>query len=97
MIVSETIFVGQFVNNVISGAGLVFIQNGDMYEGELQEGEISGRGRMTYIDGVIHEGQFLGGKRDGPGETFLKQDEEEVEILKRKGTSEDVETKTQIG
>ena len=45
----------------------VFLENGDIYEGEMKNSTFNGKGKLISTNGDIYEGEFVDGKTNGNG------------------------------
>ncbi|CAH8461868.1 unnamed protein product, partial [Dicrocoelium dendriticum] len=60
-------YVGEFVQNQITGTGRLEWRDGDYYEGEFLNGLRHGSGRYCHQSGISYDGQWLSGKKHGKG------------------------------
>jgi len=61
-----------------TGAGTLYLRNGDRFEGNFDNRKKSGFGKFFYANGDIYEGQYVDGKRSGPGK-FLSANKDRYE------------------
>lgn len=67
-------YVGQFNNNVFEGKGrLLFLEEGEEYNGEFHNNEMNGYGVFKWRLGDVYQGQVCRGKMHGKG-TFYHRD-----------------------
>ncbi|XP_072042407.1 uncharacterized protein [Amphiura filiformis] len=59
---------GQWVNDKMTGEGVVRFPSGSMYEGEFVNNQFHGKGRYTWPNGAVYEGMFNENKMEGDGE-----------------------------
>ena len=60
-------YVGQVVNGLREGKGIIYFNNGDRYEGDFRNGKSEGKGIYYYNTGDKYEGDFRNDKREGKG------------------------------
>lgn len=60
-------YVGEFVDDQITGSGKYTYSNGDVYVGALVEGKMQGQGEMTFVSNATYKGSFYNGVRSGYG------------------------------
>ena len=60
-------YVGQVVNGLREGKGIVYYNDGNRYEGDFRNGKREGKGIEYYNNGDRYEGDFRNGKREGKG------------------------------
>jgi hypothetical protein len=63
----EGVYAGSMVRGVRDGSGKLWLNNGDMYEGQWRGDELHGQGRIAYQTGAVYEGDFEDGRRHGWG------------------------------
>jgi hypothetical protein len=69
-IASKSTLSGNFVNDLLEGAGKRTYDNGQLYEGEFKKGIEDGKGSLTFTDGRKWQGPFMNGKANGPGTLY---------------------------
>lgn len=57
---------GKFLGNLLID-GIMWLIDGEKYEGEWKNGKLDGHGKVTYPNGRIYEGEWKNGKPDGHG------------------------------
>ena len=60
-------YVGQVVNGLPEGKGIMYYNDGERYEGDWRNGLPEGKGIYYYNDGARYEGDFRNGKHEGKG------------------------------
>ena len=55
----------------VKGAEIIFLPNGDKYEGEFKNEKFHGQGKYSFSNGNIYEGKFKDGKSYGLGSFTL--------------------------
>ena len=60
-------YVGQVVNGIPEGKGIMYYNSGNKYEGDFRNGKREGKGIYYYNDGDRYEGDFKNGKKEGKG------------------------------
>ena len=60
-------YIGQVLNGVPEGKGIMYWSDGERYEGEWKNDERNGKGINYWIDGNRYEGDFINNKREGSG------------------------------
>lgn len=65
-----TKYVGDFVENQITGQEAVTYTNGDYYEGAMVRGVRDGNGQYTFASGEYYNGKWSAGKRHGYGVNY---------------------------
>lgn len=71
-----SVYVGEVVNDIPNGQGILTLQDGSTYEGEFKNGKLNGQGKFTNKSTYHWEkGEFKDGKLNGQGE---KHDQEGV-------------------
>ncbi|MEJ1934125.1 hypothetical protein WDZ92_28345 [Nostoc sp. NIES-2111] len=64
----EERYVGEMRDGKLNGAGTLYYDTGDVFEGDFADGaRVDGKGRFTYRSGAVYEGMFSGGKFEGRG------------------------------
>ena len=54
---NEDLYIGNWVNEIKNGNGVIIYRNGDQYEGNWINGVKEGKGLMKYINGNELEGE----------------------------------------
>jgi hypothetical protein len=67
------IYVGTFIDNSVTGAGVITTPNGIRYQGSVKDEKFDGCGRLNYPNGEIYVGMFTGGARSGIGILYNKR------------------------
>ena len=65
---------GHFVDNMLSGFGVVCFRDGRIYEGEWSSGAQQGYGVMTWPDGWVYEGNWRKNEPRGRGRLIPPHD-----------------------
>ena len=65
--IEGTRYVGQVVNGLPEGKGIMYYNDGDRYEGDFRNGKQEGKGIYYHNDGDRYEGDFRNDKREGKG------------------------------
>ena len=66
---------GSLTSGIIEGYGkLVFLTDGDVYEGEFKNGKVSGFGHFYNDDGDHYEGNYINGLKSGWGTYWYEPD-----------------------
>ena len=60
-------YVGQIVNGLREGKGIMYYTNGDRYEGYFRNDKPEGKGISYYNNGDRYEGDFRNNKKEGKG------------------------------
>ena len=60
-------YIGQVLNGVPEGKGIMYLNTGDKYEGEWRNDKKDGKGIYYYANGSKYEGDFRNGKIEGRG------------------------------
>ena len=60
-------YVGQLINGLPEGKGIIYFNNGGRYEGDWKNGRQEGKGIFYYNNGNRYEGDWKQGKKDGKG------------------------------
>ena len=60
-------YIGQVVNGVPEGKGIMYWNNGDKYEGEWKNDKKEGKGIYYYSNGDKYEGDYKNGQPNGKG------------------------------
>ena len=60
-------YIGQILNGLPEGKGIIYYGNGNRYEGEWKNGKYEGKGIASWNDGDRYEGDFRNGKTEGKG------------------------------
>ena len=60
-------YIGQVLNGVPEGKGIMYWSNGDRYDGDWKNDTKDGKGIYYWNDGDIFEGDFKNGKSEGKG------------------------------
>jgi hypothetical protein len=60
-------YIGDWLNGLKEGRGVVSWPWGDRYEGGLKNGELNGHGAVQYADGGTYIGAWVSGKKEGRG------------------------------
>ena len=60
-------YIGQVLNGIPEGKGIMYWNNGDRYEGEWKNNNKNGKGIYYWKDGDIYEGDFKNGLSEGKG------------------------------
>ena len=60
-------YIGQVLNGIPEGKGIMYWNNGDSYEGEWKNDKKEGKGIYYWKDGDIYEGDFKNGLSEGKG------------------------------
>jgi len=60
-------YIGQVLNGVPEGKGIMFWKNGERYEGEWKNDNKDGKGIYYFLDGDRYEGNYKNGLREGKG------------------------------
>ena len=60
-------YIGQILNGLREGKGIMYYYNGDRYEGEYRNNNREGKGIMYYNNGDRYEGYYKKGKKEGKG------------------------------
>ena len=58
-------YIGQVVNGIREGKGIVYFNNGDRYEGDWRNDKMEGKGIMYYNNGDRKMGDYLNGNPKG--------------------------------
>ena len=58
-------YIGQVLNGVPEGKGIMYWDNGDRYEGEWKNDKKDGKGTYYYSNDERYEGDWVNGKREG--------------------------------
>ena len=69
--ISNGIYIGSTLDNVITGEGTLYYINGDTYEGQLVDELKSGSGTLTLKNGDVYTGSFENDLKSGTGEAQL--------------------------
>ena len=56
-------YVGQVVNGLREGKGIMYFNDGERYEGDFKNDKKEGKGIYYYNDGDIYEGDYKNGKK----------------------------------
>ena len=67
LVYEEGRYVGQVLNGLADGKGVVFFTNGDKYEGECKEGKAEGRGVKEWANGDRYQGDYRNDKKETKG------------------------------
>jgi len=68
-------YIGDWVDNKISGKGLYTWADGRKYDGEWLNNNMHGKGKYTWPDGKTYEGQYDNDRKHGHGVyTWVFQD-----------------------
>ena len=65
---TDEVYVGDFVDDRLTGNAVVTGPNGDKYEGGMVDGKKNGIGKMIFADGSYYYGEFKDDMRNGNGE-----------------------------
>jgi len=60
-------YVGDWVDGVKHGYGILLMGDGGSFEGNFVRGEIEGQGTRRWCDGSTYNGEFHRGERHGKG------------------------------
>ena len=60
-------YIGEMINNIKEGKGILYYKNGDIYEGEFKNNKMEGRGIFHNKLGCIYDGEFKDDKFNGRG------------------------------
>ena len=60
-------YIGQVLNGVPEGKGIMYWNNGDRLEGEWKNDKAEGKGIYYFANGDRYEGDYRNGKREGKG------------------------------
>ena len=60
-------YIGQILNGVPEGKGIMYWNNGDIYEGDWKNDKREGKGIMFKKNGDIYEGEWKNGLYEGKG------------------------------
>ena len=60
-------YVGEVVNGLREGKGIVYFNDGHRYEGDFKNNKAERKGIEYYNDGDIYEGYYRNGKKEGKG------------------------------
>jgi len=63
----DSIYIGQFKNEMREGLGIMMYKNGRIYEGHWMRDWREGEGFEIYSNGNVYSGYFRLGKADGKG------------------------------
>lgn len=67
----ETVYQGQWKENLYDGDGTMWKEDGGRYEGVFVDGVITGEGSYYHPDGkLVYHGMFKNGLREGKGQEF---------------------------
>ena len=75
-------YVGQVVNGLPEGKGIMYWNNGDRYEGDWRNDKREGKGIYYWNDGDIYEGDYKNGVREGKGIMYYNNGEKKEGIWK---------------
>ena len=64
-------YVGDWMDDMVSGEGVFTWTNGDRYEGQLKSGQRSGKGSYYFANGDMYIGDWLEDKKAGDGVSTL--------------------------
>ena len=70
-------YVGQVVNGLKEGKGIIYFNNGDRYEGDFRNDKFEGKG-IYYKSGDRYEGDYRNGKREGKGIYYYNNGKKEI-------------------
>lgn len=65
------VYAGEWLDDMKSGSGIYFYENGDVYDGSWSRNMKQGWGRMSYHDGSVYEGEWSEELRHGQGVLLL--------------------------
>ena len=71
-------YVGQVVNGLPEGKGIMYYPNGDRYEGEWRNDNKEGKGIYYYHNGDRYEGDHRNGKKEGKGIMYCHNGDREM-------------------
>ena len=71
-------YIGQILNGVPEGKGIMYWNNGDRYEGDWKNDKIEGKGIYYYNNGDRYEGDWKNGKREGKGIAYYNNGDREM-------------------
>jgi hypothetical protein len=74
---SQLLYIGQFVDNLRHGYGLLVFSDGSFFEGNFANDNLNGLGTMFYPDGSYYHGNFKESEKYGNG-TFYGTNQEIV-------------------
>lgn len=60
-------YIGDFLNNELTGTGTYIWDSGEKYEGTLLKGNYHGKGVFSWPDGQVYEGDYVNGIKEGNG------------------------------
>ena len=60
-------YIGQAINGIANGKGILYGINGDRYEGDWRNGKFEGKGIYYFNNGERYEGDWRNGKQEGKG------------------------------
>jgi hypothetical protein len=61
------VYAGEWQDDMKSGSGIYFYENGDVYDGTWSRNMKQGWGRLNYADGSVYEGEWNEENRHGQG------------------------------
>ena len=65
-------YIGQVLNGVPEGKGVMYWDNGDRYNGEWKNDKKEGKGIYYFSDGDKYEGDYKNGEKEGKGIKYYK-------------------------
>ena len=71
-------YVGQVVNGLREGKGILYGDNCDRYVGDYRNDKKEGKGIYYYNDGDIYEGDYRNGKKEGKGIYYFHNGDREM-------------------
>ena len=63
----DRLYIGQVVDGVPEGIGVMYLDGGNVFKGEFKNGIYEGKGIYYFNNGDKYEGDFKDGKREGKG------------------------------
>lgn len=67
-------YYGSFINDNITGKGVLYIKDGFIYQGQFVNNIKSGKGKEIYPDGSIYEGNFISNEKNGYGKYIYSEE-----------------------
>ena len=78
----ENKYIGELKENLKTGKGILYLNNGSKYEGEFENNKYSGKGVLYYVNGDIYDGEFKDGKMEGKGIKYFKNGDKKEGVFK---------------
>ena len=75
-------YIGQVVNGLPEGKGIMYYNDGDRYEGDWKNDKREGKGIFYWKDGERYEGDFKNGIKEGKGIFYFNNGKRYELILK---------------